>query len=161
MPNWIESDECKKAAAAGGTAMCVFCRKRNDWRQIKEAAGLGNPRDTICPLGFKLGEMPSIPKPKAQEAKQNQTQASFRPGDIFASLIHKITGQVPCARCNDRRQQMNKLGWIGCLKNHNMIVGWIVDEAKRRNIEVDSVTVLGLLKTAFREARKKRSKPVQ
>ena len=106
---------------------------------------------SFCPNGhFGLHDAP-----KHGFAPPAALKRSSNPGDIFASIIFKITGQNAggCGPCRDRIKQMNDWGWIECWRNRNTIVAWLVEEAARRKHKIDNSAAVTLLKAAFHELR--------
>ena len=47
---------------------------------------------------------------------------------------------------------MNAWGWMGCWQRRRQIVGWVVEEARRRGHDIRGSQVLSLLRAAVREA---------
>ncbi len=84
-----------------------------------------------------------------------QINGSLRPGSLLSSLIFKITGQSTksCGICGARMAMMNKNGWWWCWKNRKMIIGWLIEEAKKRGRDINEASALSLLKAALKETR--------
>jgi hypothetical protein len=84
-----------------------------------------------------------------------QSKGRFQPGAVFSTVIFKITGQhtANCGVCGRRKAQMNKWGWLGCLrpKNRKTIIGWLCEEAGKRGHQIDGSKMLALFKAAIRE----------
>lgn len=80
-------------------------------------------------------------------------RSTLQPGAIFSLVIYKITGQRTsnCGLCGSRKNQMNQLGWLGCWKNRKIIIGWLVDEARKRGHVIDQQTVFALFTAAIKE----------
>lgn len=80
------------------------------------------------------------------------------PGSLLTRIISDVTGETGTAqcRCVERRRAMNSWGWVGCWRRRRQIVGWIVEEARRRGHDVRGNHVLQLLKAAVREALSRR-----
>lgn len=79
---------------------------------------------------------------------------SLHPGSAFALAIKKITGAIPCARCNQRIRVMNDWGWFKCWQNRRIIASWLAEEAHRRGHQITSDSAVGLLKAVIREIRR-------
>jgi hypothetical protein len=137
MPNILksfsESDVCQSAVKSGGTASCVFCRLRMDWQNAQAGTDYTNPRDTICPLKFKLGEAPPavLAKAQAQQGAPKTDDPNVRPpvtaaqaaSFLQAMLIsRRVSDEVEAERvaiCNtcDKRGTDGKTSWCnvcGC-----------------------------------------------
>lgn len=84
----------------------------------------------------------------------------LKPGDLFGLVIFKITSQrtANCGICGQRKAQMNRWGWLGCLRprNRKIIVGWICGEAAKRGHLIEEGSAFDLFKAAFRELRHKK-----
>lgn len=78
---------------------------------------------------------------------------SLKPGSAFAVAIKKITGAIPCSRCNQRMRIMNDWGWLKCWQNRRTIASWLAEEAHRRGHQITSDSAVDLLKAAIREIR--------
>lgn len=76
-----------------------------------------------------------------------------RPGDLFSSIIHKITGRyaLTCGRCLNRMGLMNQWGWWGCWRRRQEILGWITEEAAGRGHVVASDKLWTLFRAAWKE----------
>jgi hypothetical protein len=72
------------------------------------------------------------------------------PGDLLSWSIREITGAVPCAACNDCKQEMNEMGWWWCWRNRQKIAHRLVQEAAKLGYEIDRETTLALFVAAFR-----------
>lgn len=93
----------------------------------------------------------ALPLPDQAESRS----FPIRAGNLFSIVIFKITGKSAksCGRCGKRMRQMNDWGWWGCWKNRNIIIGWLIEEARARGHEIDKGLVLSLFKAAFKELR--------
>ena len=78
-----------------------------------------------------------------------------KPGDVFSTIIFQLTGQrtANCGVCGERKRQMNEWRWWGCCKNRKVIVGWLVEEARKRGHEIDNRAMYGLFVAAVKEVR--------
>jgi len=78
-----------------------------------------------------------------------------KPGDMFSMIILKLTGQrtANCGVCGERKRQMNEWRWWGCWKHRHVIVGWMVEEARKRGHEIDNRAMYGLFVSAVKEVR--------
>lgn len=79
----------------------------------------------------------------------------LKPGDLFGTIIFKITGQrtAHCGVCGTRKAQMNIWGWWGCWRKRKTIIGWLIEEARKRGHSVDEQNVADLFKAAIKELR--------
>lgn len=75
-----------------------------------------------------------------------------RPGSLLAWMIAQVTTDMPCPACNEHVREMNTKGWVWCWSNRQKIIGWLIDAARERGVEVSNG--MDLLKAAFAEARK-------
>ena len=80
------------------------------------------------------------------------------PGSLLTTAIRLITGEEPgpACKCKARAQKMNEWGWLGCARNRATIAEWLVDEARKRNHEIDERKALSLFKAAWKEIRQGR-----
>jgi hypothetical protein len=76
---------------------------------------------------------------------------SGSPGNLFSIVIHKITGQSPCANCLGRIALMNQWGWWKCWRNRKTIATWLAEEARARGHQITETSTLDFLKAAFKE----------
>ncbi|CAN5544289.1 hypothetical protein BH09VER1_BH09VER1_24480 [soil metagenome] len=85
-----------------------------------------------------------------------------QPGDLLAWGIHRLTGAVPgnCA-CNQRRAQMNRWGWAGCLARPATIVTWLAEEAEKRGHVIGRSAAWSVLRAAVQEARSRPAESLQ
>lgn len=98
-----------------------------------------------------------------EQVEQTSASIYFRPedrgpGDIFAFIIRKVTGQTMCARCRTRRDWMNRAGWVKCWLNRKMIVEWLCEEAEIRGHSIPNKTAMALFKAALKELHQTRIK---
>lgn len=79
-------------------------------------------------------------------------------GDHFAALLAKLgfADNGSCA-CKSRQQQMNRWGVEGCKANMPVILGWMREEAKKRNLPFIEFAAQQLVKLAIRRAEKELS----
>lgn len=128
-----------------------LCQTRNVCRQCREdeqfRTNVGLP--DVCPYGIVSSAIPPS-SPRAYKITE--------PGDLLGIVIYKITGENPCKACDRRRKEMNKWGWLGCWRNREKIIGWILLESKKRGHDVGAGEVLSLMKAAMGEIRKERKK---
>lgn len=83
------------------------------------------------------------------------TKIIVRPGDLFATVIRKITGLGPCPKsCREHIIQMNNWGWWKCWHNRRVIASWLTKEACNRGHAITDSVTLGLLRAAFMELGK-------
>ncbi len=83
-----------------------------------------------------------------------QTYLGIRsPGTLLASVIYEVTktSAVNCAACSERARQMNEWGWIGCWQNRDIIIQWMVEEARNLGHKVDDNSVRDLLFAAIKD----------
>jgi hypothetical protein len=104
------------------------------------------------------------PEPPARPGSEHAAVpiTLFHPGSLLVFLIYKITGEkiVGCSACSRRGKQMDVWGWWGCWRNREIILGWLVEEARKLGHTVERKTAFSLLKIAIREALRVRvSKP--
>jgi len=122
-------------------------------RANRVRAGLG-----LAPIEASL-QSPSLPL-DVERSALSVGRSLRSPGDIFGIVIHKITGQrtANCGECGRRKAQMNKWGWLGCLrpKNRKQIIDWLCEEAAKRGHEIDGNQMLALFKAAIKELLGKR-----
>jgi hypothetical protein len=124
---FTESKVCQSAVKAGGTSACMFCRLRMDWQNNAAGTVYTNPRDTICPLRFKLGEVPAIKTlAKTPPAPTNQKPAvtAAKAVSFFQAMLlsPRVAPEVEAARqaiCEgcDKRGTDGKTSWCnvcGC-----------------------------------------------
>jgi len=80
------------------------------------------------------------------------------PGSLLTTAIRLITGEEPgpACKCKARAEKMNEWGWLGCARNRATIAEWLVDEARKRNHEIDERKALSLFKAAWKEIRQGR-----
>lgn len=80
------------------------------------------------------------------------------PGDLFALIIFKITGQhtANCGVCGRRKKQMNEWGWLGCWRNRKTIIAWLCEEAAKRGHKIDKASMTVLFKAAWKELKQNR-----
>lgn len=96
---------------------------------------------------------PAYPKP----LDKPRTPRRFMPGDLLMLLIAKL-GYVKTSGCNCEawRQKMNGWGWLGCWWHRKEIAAHLVGEAAKAGVKVESATVFALMKSAIKEARRRR-----
>lgn len=83
-------------------------------------------------------------------------KSPMRPGDLLAMAIEKATGIKATSRCNcaARQKQMNEWGWLGCWRHRKTIVGWLVDEAKKRKATISDDDLAAIVDQMKREGKK-------
>jgi len=110
--------------------------------------------ERVNKIRMKLGLEPVVPSNAKQTTpilRPKETPLNIiNPGDAFAYVIFKITGQrtAGCGKCGARKRQMNMWGWLGCLKNRRVIIKWITEEAQARGYKATPKQIISLLKTA-------------
>jgi hypothetical protein len=98
-----------------------------------------------------------VPDPNPAGPKPHiRSDIGTHPGDMFSWIIKKITGESPCWRCQERIQQMNKWGWMECWRQQQVIIGWLVDEARRRGHVITYKVATDMLLAAWKEYRQNR-----
>jgi len=67
------------------------------------------------------------------EHPQYPRRRGHGPGTVLKAVLRKLGFKaVEGCRCNDRAHKMNHWGPSGCRKHNDEIVGWLVEEAKKR-----------------------------
>lgn len=134
---------------------CTTCRNREDGRAWRESlrAAFQLPRDAPdfeCPHGVPWGYQGDAP---AAASRRHLA----RPGDLVSIIIDQL-GFHPTSgcECNKMRQKMNEWGWFGCWFWRDELVEWFVKKANEAGVTVERESVAGLIRTAIREAWRRR-----
>jgi len=152
IPDFIHTYHCGEPGK-GSCAHCLTCLVNADWRKQ-----VGAP--DICPWGVTAENYEAKKAENLKALGQRNTEAakaasvavpSLRlPGDLLAYVIHEVTGEKVCGGCDQRRQQMNEWGWLGCLQNVATIYGWLQAECEKRKLTVKKLDVLEALVKAIK-----------
>lgn len=80
------------------------------------------------------------------------------PGSLLTTAIKLITGTDPGpnCQCKARARKMDSWGWMKCWRERAAIAEWLVEEARKRNHEIDEHKALSLFKAAWKEIRQRR-----
>jgi hypothetical protein len=127
---------CQSKCDVDPTDPCAAC-PNGHWGRY-QALGCDDPNHVI---------------PSSQIIGRPSNPSRVQPGSLLSAVIFKITGKRACGACSARMRTMNENGWWWCWKNRATIVGWLVEEAKKRGHEIDENAVLGLFKAAFKESK--------
>lgn len=102
-------------------------------------------------------DRPTLPIP-TDFGVETERQSVLSPGSLLTTAIKLITGADPGPQCSckHRARRMNEWGWWGCWRNRDTIAGWLVEEAQKRNHEIDKHKALSLFKAAWTEIRQRR-----
>lgn len=104
-----------------------------------------------CPCGNKIVD-PNSPKPKKLEIPKGGVGTELK--KILAKL--GIRASEDCS-CNRRSQYMDEQGIQWCKDNLETIVGWIEEEAQKRDLPFTRFVGRRLVKRAIRNAEKAES----
>jgi hypothetical protein len=105
--------------------------------------------------------IPAVIHPHKASPSRSINSSLFRPGDILAITIRKITGASPCPQtCRERIRTMNAWGWWKSWRNREQIATWLAQAARDRGHQITDKIALDLLKSAFKELRDRRRLPV-
>lgn len=121
--------------------------------EVKEC--IVSQKDNIITIDEKHPSYPSTKKPGfiAPQTK------SHGPGTELKKLLSKIgiTATPTCA-CNARAREMDAIGPDECEKRIDEIVGWLKEEATKRNLPFIDYAGKMLIKRAIKNARKNMNK---
>lgn len=82
------------------------------------------------------------------------------PGTELKALLAKVgITSTPTCSCNARAMEMNRQGVQWCKDNEELILGWLKEEAEKRNLPFVKFGARMLLRRAIRNAEKKASQP--
>jgi len=174
MKPWIDHPFCKNRSQHA-LALCALCRADARFQNSMPSRGWQNPRDAICPEGFKLGEVPpaaiegrakliaaivapavktKLPHAKPTSASSAATipRLSSRPGDLLTWLIHFTLEIPPCATCQARAEKMNDWGWLGCWRERRAIVSWLAEQSRARHFAPSSASNTAAIVCGLRAA---------
>lgn len=138
--------------------LCLRCK--NQCPEYK--AGELNHEDacTGCPIGvWHSFEDAGCPQPEITPAEPEQQyhhgspELAKEPGSLLKWMIWKLTGVLPCPKCDRRAQEMNEWGWLGCWRNRRKIYEWLTHEANSRGHQIDEATLQALLLAGLRELK--------
>jgi len=122
--------------------------------------GGGKPSFTYCALVCDIltdGERAIAQRLAVLQRQPAPQPRVFRPGDAISQVLSRLgyTATAGCG-CEAMRRTMNAWGWWGCAITHRAeIVTWFQAKAREAGIEVDGRGVLGLLRAAWRDARRR------
>lgn len=109
----------------------------------------------ICSQNTEQGIWPQLATVAA--SARPETARVIRPGDLVSLVIsHMGHGISAGCGCNEMRRKMNEWGWWGCWRRRAELVAWFVKKATEAGVAVDRRSVAGLIRTAIREAWRKR-----
>lgn len=125
------------------------------------------PIDRWAPL-IGPGPRPLPPEPSPAEKvqrvrdliasieKQPKRLDLAKPGDLLAFAIFHVTGEEASnCSCDSRREEMNRNGWIWCIRNREKIQGWLIQSARQRGIALDTETARDIFRIAWRALKNK------
>lgn len=111
---------------------CKPCRTDPDW--CEKALGI---REFDCPYGVTAESL-------------DQTKPELV-GTELSNILHKIgINWTSKCKCSDRSTQMNEQGLEWCKDNKDIIIGWMKEEAKKRNLPFSKFLAKKLLNLAIR-----------
>jgi hypothetical protein len=104
-------------------------------------------------LAAKPPEVAGLPAPPPAEPEQG-------PGTELKALLSKVgITSTPTCSCNARAAEMNRQGVQWCKDNEELILGWLKEEAEKRNLPFVKLGAKMLLRRAIYNAEKKASQP--
>lgn len=100
----------------------------------------------------------SVDVPRSNATTIQPPAPRLSPGSLLTTAIKLITGEEPGAqcKCKARSRKMDSWGWMKCWRERAAIAEWLVEEAQKRNHEIDKHKALSLFKAAWKEIRQRR-----
>lgn len=88
----------------------------------------------------------------------NKMTKQSGPGTELKRLLQKFGITAKSCRCDQYVQLMDQQGYDWCLRNIELIVDWLEEEAEKRELTFFRIIGKGLVKRAVRNARKQGAK---
>jgi hypothetical protein len=121
---------------------CRPCRTSTAFREGLVRRGVAEQRDFACPYGVTAESLPP--------RRQQPLSLSKGPGAMLKRLLGMLgIHAAPDCACNRRAAEMDRRGPLWCWRNRAVILGWLREEAQRRQIPFHPLAARLLIATAI------------
>jgi hypothetical protein len=137
---------------------CKYCAKKTTIPlAMKERFGDIASRMPDCDSAGTPATTPAAPPPPPPAEKISALNLAG-PGTQLKRMLSKVgIKATPNCSCNARARKMDEMGIEWCEQNVNEIVGWLKEEAQRRNLPFLAFPTKILIQRAISAARRVRA----